>query len=504
MLNIANRTIKVDGYLLCAIVLVTLGVFSPVLWYDFVNLDDPVIVYSNHYIQSGLTADSIRWAFTSQYVSNWVPLTMISHMLDVQLFGMNPAGHHAVNLLLHAASSAVLFLFLNKATKAPLRSAAAAFLFALHPMQVESVAWVAERKDVLSAFFWMLTLYAYTHYAESRGTARYLTVLILFMLGLLSKPMVVTLPVVLLLLDWWPLGRFTSRRCGIFSAPQNTLMLFIEKIPFFFLSACLSVITYLVKQGAGEIVTDFTLPERVARASVLYFKYIYKTVLPSRLAVFYPSSELPPSLAMAMAAIFALLLITGWLLLVRQRYPFLITGWLWYVLTLLPVIGLIQSGACTFADRYAYLPLVGLSILVVWGGGAFAETWGGRQKIGGAVIAGTFVTMITITSIQLTHWKNSYTLLTHAVEVTENNWLALNNLGLLHLENGKIDEAIWYFNESVNANPSYVLALVNLGALYAQKNQLEQAVNVLNRAVHLDPGNQKAHMILRVLLNSRP
>jgi hypothetical protein len=248
MLNTSTPINKIDVYLLTALALITVAVFSPVLGHDFVNLDDPVIVYSNPNIQSGLTFDAIRWAFTSAYVSNWVPLTMLSHMLDVQIFGLNPAGHHFVNVLFHVASTLLLFLVLRTATAEPWNSAAVAFLFALHPLNVESVAWVAERKDVLSAFFWMLTLSVYVFYAKKPGLARYLAVLFLFSMGLLSKPMVVTLPAVMLLLDWWPLGRLEQSEAGK-EFHSAFLRLVGEKIPFFLLSVCVSAVTFLVKQA---------------------------------------------------------------------------------------------------------------------------------------------------------------------------------------------------------------------------------------------------------------
>ena len=295
MPNIKINTKKLDIYLPFAVALITLAVFSPILRHDFVHFDDPEIVYSNPNIRSGVTLDAVRWAFTESYESNWIPLSWMSHMLDVQLFGMNPAGHHFVNVLFHAASSVFLFLFFKRATNARLRSAAVAFLFALHPLHVESVAWAAERKDVLSAFFWMLTMYAYVLYVEKPGRAGYLTVLGVFFLGLLSKPMVVTLPVVMLLLDWWPLGRFASEAAGKHTSPPACrLKLFVEKVPFFVLSAGSGIITFLVQQSAGEIVTDYTVPERASRALIAYAEYVYKMIWPGKLAVFYPFLEAPP------------------------------------------------------------------------------------------------------------------------------------------------------------------------------------------------------------------
>lgn len=490
---------KIDFYLVCTLILITVAVFSPALWHEFVNLDDSVMVYENPYIRSGVTIEAIRWAFASEYVSNWVPLTMISHMLDVQLFGMNPIGHHAVNVLFHVASSVVLFLFLRRATSSPLKSAAVTFLFALHPLQVESVAWVAERKDVLSTFFWMLTLYFYAVYCSKAGIARYLVVLVFFTLGLLSKPMNVTLPVILLLLDWWPLCRYESDIGGSGSFMSRFTGFFVEKIPLFVLSACLSVITYFVKQKQGEIVTDYSFMERVGRAFISYIEYIYKTLWPTKLAVYYPDSGNFPPAIFVVSMILVFLLITIFVIIARKRSPYLITGWAWYVVALLPVIGLIQSGACVFADRYTYIPIIGLFVMIVWGGTQLMESWKTRQEILISVLLVVFAGVITITSLQLKHWKNSFTLLSHAVEVTENNWLALNNLGQAYLKIGRVDDAVWYFTEAITAKPSYVTALVNLAALYEVKNEQLKAREVLLRALQIEPGNEKARLLLSLL-----
>lgn len=488
---------KVNIWLPAAIVLITLAVFSPVLRHDFVNLDDPVIVYANPHIQSGVTFEAIRWAFTSGYESNWIPLSWISHMMDIQLFGLEPAWHHLVNVLLHVASSVLLFLFLKRATGTPLRSAVVAVLFALHPLHVESVAWVAERKDVLSAFFWMLTVYAYIYYTEKPVLSRYLSVLGLFLLGLLSKPMVVTLPVVLLLLDWWPLGRFVSAATGdsglLSTSPAR---LFAEKVPFFVLSAGSSTITYLVQQSAGEIVTGLTFLEKASRACISYVEYIYKMIWPVKLAVFYPFVESPPSNAMVLFSVFALVLVTGVAFWKRRRYPFLITGWLWYVVALLPVIGLVHIGQHSIADRYSYIPLIGLFVFIVWGSASFMRKWPVDDVVWGIVLAAALAVMIALTSTQLRYWKNTVTLLTHAIEVTENNWLALNNLGLAYFNTGRVDEALWLFSEAVKAKPSYVRALLNLGAAYSMKNDFAAAKYAFIRVLQFEPENEKAHLSL--------
>ncbi|MFZ4855036.1 MAG: glycosyltransferase family 39 protein [Desulfuromonadaceae bacterium] len=356
-----------DSYLPYAIALVTLAVFSPVLWHEFVNFDDSIIIYANPHIKSGVTFDGLYWAFSSVYETNWIPLTWISHMLDVQMFGMHAGGHHLISVLFHAANSVLLFLFLNRATRAPYQSAAVAFLFALHPLHVQSVAWAAERKDVLSAFFWLLTLYAYLGYHEKRSLVRYVIVVMLFCLGLLSKPMLVTLPVVLLLLDWWPLGRYAGATDGSAIPARTVIRLLVEKIPFFLLSAGTALITILAQHNSGGIVTDYTLLERLSRVDVSYVEYLEKTFWPGRLSVFYPFLGTPPSSLLVAGSLLALLLILMTVVLSRKRYPFLVTGWLWYVITLLPVIGLIQVGDHSIADRYTYIPLIGIFVMMVWG-----------------------------------------------------------------------------------------------------------------------------------------
>ncbi|HIJ96081.1 MAG TPA: tetratricopeptide repeat protein [Desulfuromonadales bacterium] len=494
---------KLDSYLLGAIALVTLAVFSPVLWHEFVNFDDSIIIYANPHIKSGVTFNSLYWAFTTVYETNWIPLTWISHMLDVQMFGMHAAGHHLTSVLFHVTNSVLLFLFFNKATRAPYRSAAVAFLFALHPLHVQSVAWAAERKDVLSAFFWLLTLNAYLGYSEKRSMARYVTVILLFCLGLLSKPMIVTLPAVLLLIDWWPLGRYTDAPDGSVIPARTVVSLFLEKIPFFLLSAGTALITVLAQRNSGGIVTDYTFLERLSRIDVSYIEYLEKTFWPGRLSVFYPFVGTPPSSLLVAGSLLALLLILMTVVLSRKRYPFLVTGWLWYVVTLLPVIGLIQVGDHSIADRYTYLPLIGIFVMMVWGVSQLAEGWRLPRNVLGITSALLLAGMICVTSLEISHWKNSFTLLSHAVEVTEKNWLALNNLGQAYLNVGRVDDALWCFSEAVKAKPSSVLALVNLGALYVFKQEYDRARLVLSQALNYEPNNEKAKLLLAVMAQQK-
>lgn len=501
MVNIFMPKVKtsiknLEKWLLPVILLTTMSVFFPLLWCDFINFDDPPLITQNPYVQSGLTLDGIHWAFTTGYVANWIPLSWISHMLDVQLFGMNPAGHHLVNVLFHVAATAFLFLFLKKTTSAPWQSAAVALLFALHPLHVESVAWVAERKDVLSAFFWMLTMYAYCIYAEKPGIVRYVAVVVVFALGLLAKPMLVTLPIILLLLDWWPLGRLSSQVV----APRAMLFrLTVEKIPFLLLSVCSSVITFMVQDAAGTVSQGYTALARAGRVCVSYMTYLYMIVWPVDLAVIYPFSRYPPTKFIVMASILALLLITILALLLRKRCPFLITGWGWYLVSLLPVIGLIQIGQHSVADRYTYIPLIGVFVIVAWGVPLLVEKMHVSRSVLTIFAVVGVMLMIVLTSIQLTYWKNSFTLFDHAVKVTTDNWVAHNNLGLVYQADGNLDQAISQFKKSIKAKPSYALAYLNLGVVHRLRNESTQALEAFKWAVMFEPGNQEARLGLALV-----
>jgi len=493
------RTNKYSNYIPFIIILVTFSVFSPVLGDNFINLDDDIFVYANPHLNGGLTPDFFYWAFTTDYAANWAPLTWILHMLNVQFFGMNPCGHHFVNLFLHVGSSFVLYLFLLRATAAPFKSASVAFLFALHPLHVESVAWVAEAKDVLSAFFWMITLYGYKRYTDEPSFFRYSAVLVSFALGLMSKSMVVTLPIVLLLLDWWPFNRFDDVAAGITGKIRHTCKLFVEKLPFFSLSAIVCMITYSAHVNTGDLVTEHPLVERVSRSCISYIEYIEKIIWPSKVAVFYPYIETPPARELVLVSFLILLLVSGAIIYFRKQVPFMIMGWFWFLITLLPVIGLIQVGDYEIADRYTYIPSIGLFIAIIWGISSFLERWQRRRYLVCIMSVSVLCALVTATTISLGYWKNSFTLLAHASEVTEKNWLALNNLGKAYLDSGKIDEAIWCFNEAVRAKPTYTLAMVNLAALYLSKQQYESAQPLIIRALRLDPLNEKARLLLRLL-----
>jgi Flp pilus assembly protein TadD len=449
-----------------ALVALTAFAFWPVLGNGFVNLDDETYVTRNPWVQRGLTAESLRWAWTTGYAANWHPLTWMSHMLDEELWGGEPRGHHLTSLVLHAVNALLLFWVLERMTGDRGRSSVVAALFAVHPLHVESVAWVAERKDVLSTTFWMLALLAYAGYVRRGGTLRYLVVAALLALGLAAKPMLVTLPIVLLLLDPWPLRR---------ECPH-----FWEKVPLLGIAAASAVATFLV-QRAGEAVRtteQYPLAARLANAVVTYATYLAKTVWPVDLAVFYPhrGSDLP---VWQVAASLALLAIsTAFVVWQRDRRPWLFTGWLWYVVTCLPVIGIVQVGGQAMADRYTYVPLVGVFMMLAWSVPDRVTTRfrGGARAVLPATAAAVILVLALLTRAQAARWRDSETLFRHALRVSEGNAKAHNHLGASLAEQGRLDEAIAEYEEALRLSPRYDEAHNNLGVALAAAGRHAEAV----------------------------
>ncbi|NIQ87873.1 MAG: hypothetical protein GWN93_01765, partial [Deltaproteobacteria bacterium] len=405
-------------------------------------------------VHKGLTRESFIWAFTTTDEANWHPLTWLSHMVDCQLYGLNPAGHHLTNVLLHSASTVLLFLILLGMTGSRWRSALVAALFALHPLHVESVAWVAERKDVLSTLFWMLTLWAYLAYTKRPERKRYLLIIVAFTLGLMAKPMLVTLPFVLLLLDYWPLKRIElgQSASGLPAANQPSTIaekpgaqafrLLLEKTPLFVLTAASSVVTFVVQKSEGAVgaLEVYPLKIRVANALVSYVSYIIKMIWPQNLAVFYPHPGQSLPMWQAVAAGILLVLISIAVIRAGRRQPYLPVGWLWYLGTLVPVIGLVQVGAQAMADRYTYVPLIGLFIMAAWGVPELMKKWHHRRVALVVSAALVLFALMTCARLQLRHWKNSIALLSHAHAVTAKSYLVHNNLGSALNELGKYDE----------------------------------------------------------------
>ncbi len=488
------------------LILATLVVFWQVRNHEFLTFDDNEYITDNPHVRPGLTLSGVIWTFTTAHASNWHPLTWLSHMLDCGLYGLNPGGHHVTNLLLHIANTLLLFLVLRRMTGAIWESGFVAALFALHPLHVESVVWVAERKDVLSTFFWMLTMWAYIRYSERPAFSRYLLVLLPFVLGLLSKSMLVTLPFIMLLLDFWPLGRFQFGQWGgdrrlhahrlVNPDPQRSsvLHLVLEKAPFFALSAASSFLTFFAQQMGGTVksLEFFPLETRIANAFMSYIRYIGKMIWPQHLAVLYPYPDRFPIWEVVGAA---LLLVSVSALVIRafRRRPYLLVGWLWYLGTLVPVIGLVQVGMQAMADRYTYVPLVGLFIVVAWGFPGLLKEWGYRRIVlatsGGLLV----LILMVLTWLQVQRWQNNITLYHHALDVTTNNFLIHNKLGNVLFRQGRIDEAMPHYTEALRINPNFVEAYNNIGNAWVYHGDVQHAIDYYRKALSQAPDYADAH-----------
>ena len=476
--------------------------FGHTLHHEFVNYDDGPYVYSNAKIINGLTPGNLAWAFTHVHAANWHPLTTISHMLDCQLYGLQPWGHHLSNILLHTAAVILLFLALWRLTEDLWASAFVAALFAIHPLRVESVAWVAERKDVLSGVFFMLTLLAYARYARSDRffPGRYATVLVLFALGLMCKPTLVTVPFVLLLLDYWPLGRTPSSSpvaASLRGARQRRaatwLQLLLEKIPFFVLSAASCVITILAQKAAMAPIREIRLQERLANAVVAYVEYLGQTIYPAHLAVLYPYPEGGPSVVEVTFSLLLLLIVSVVLFLWRKNFPFALTGWLWFIGMLVPMIGIVQVGSQPIADRYTYLPQIGLYILATWGAMELINNWQHKREV--LTVASLLVigALVTRSYFQTLYWQNSEVLWRHTIDVNPNNYIAQNNLAGTLEEKGQFNEAIAHYREAVQLNPNVARVQNNLGYALLQGGRVEEGIDHLQDALRIDPTYSEAY-----------
>ncbi len=474
-------------------------VFGQTLRHDFVNYDDPRYVYQNPKITSGLNIASIVWAFTHIHSENWHPLTTITHMVDCQLYGLKAGGHHFSNVLLHTIGVVLLFVVLQQMTGALWRSAFVAALFAIHPLHVESVAWVAERKDVLSGVFFMVTLLAYVHYSRAPSIGRYLTVALAFALGLMSKPMLVTVPFVLLLLDYWPLCRIRGQRSDV-RGQKKVLTLILEKVPLIVLSAVSSVVTFLAQRGAVGWTEQLPVLARINNAVVTYVVYMWQMLWPVKLAVFYlhPENRLP--LWEIILALAILIAATAAAFVLRKKGPYLVTGWLWYLGMLVPVIGLVQVGWQGHADRYTYLPQIGLYVLLTWTVTDLTAPWRRQREILSASAAVIISLLSWRAWIQTSYWRDSETLFTHALAVTSNNDVAENNLGIVFLRKGNLDEAISLLQAAVDLRPENSPAHENLAKALLQKGQVADALVHYRKLVELQPDNIEVHNIVGTVL----
>jgi protein O-mannosyl-transferase len=504
---------------------VTLLLYSPVGHHEFLTYDDPLYVTDNSHVRSGMNYENIIWAWTALDLSNWHPVTWLSHMIDCMIFGLNPGGHHLVSVLFHCANVLLLFWILEMGTGAFIPSAFVAAVFGVHPLNLESVAWVAERKNVLSTFFFLLSILAYFQYVRSPDWKGYSKVTILFVLGLMSKPMAVTLPCVLLLLDYWPLGRWGERelesrtggktsgtrkvsnrdkphlRGTEFGSRRSWLVL--EKFPLLLLSGLSSVITVKASERAGDLrsLKELGLYSRMFNAAVSYVEYIGKLVWPTNLAVFYPPREHLSTGVWLMA----LLLVVGISIGVfcgARRFPYLPMGWLWFLVTLLPVIGVVQAGNQAMADRYAYVPMIGFFVMITWGATTAGE-YLGLPSHWVAILGVSALTAFTVaTALQLTYWQNSYSLFRHTLQATnQNNYIAHGHLGVVSLRQGRIDEGIQHFTTALETNPgrdsiqrrTMVRDLVRLGNALEDKERLDEAVKRFQSALEIDPSDATAH-----------
>ncbi len=484
--------LRVELFVCLALAIAVTAVYWRATGYDFINLDDNLYVYDNPVVQGGLTGTGIAWAFTTYGDNYWSPATYLSHMLDVEMFGLNAGRHHRTNLIVHALNAILLFWFLRASTGSRWRSAAVAALFALHPLRVESVAWVAERKDLLAGLFWLATMLAWL-----RDRRCSFTVVALFALGLMAKPTVVTLPFALLLLDYWPLARFAE--ADLFSSRLKELAK--EKIPLFAMSAAVSIITYLGQSSVGALaeLSDIPFGTRLLNAVLSIGLYLKDTFWPLSLAVLYPYTK---DLPVAQVAAAAVLISTVTVLLAwkRARLPFAFSGWLWFLGTLVPVLGLVQAGSQSRADRFTYLPSIGLLILMVWtlhaviGGSAIGRRAGAALAL--AAVAG----MGVLSWRQVDYWSGSLKLYERSLAVTSNNAILHNNLGKALGDMGMAKEAAEHYREAVRIDPRYLQANNNLGSALAGQGKKEEALATFEAVVKLEPRYAQAHFNRGVLL----
>lgn len=483
-------------YIVVAILIAaSLAAFGRIAGNDFVNFDDPRLITENRHVQNGFNTESIKWALTDSHTEYWNPLTWLLIMLDWRLFGANASGHHLVSLFFHIGAMLFLFLFLNKVTKSLWPSAFTAAIFVLHPLRAESVAWASELKDVLSMFFGMAALYAYAFYSESSKYSRYFICLILFALSLMSKPMLVTFPLVLLLLDYWPLERWQKAFNG--TGYQSVRGLILEKVPFFCLTVGSSVVTLLAQHQAFEVLNIESLPlyKRIANMIVSYVAYLGKIFWPVDLAVLYPYDFSLPVWRVIISGII-LMSITLAVIYYIRKLPFLFVGWFWYLGTLIPVAGLVQVGAQAMADRYTYLPSIGIAIILSYSVALMVTHKIVRKEVVLVVASIVLTAIIILTWIQCSYWKDSIVLFHHTLRVTKNNYIVHNNLGTTLIRQGKLEESIKHTSEAIRLKPDYELAYFNRGTAYAGMGQLNHALKDFNESLRLNPRHVEA-------LNSR-
>ena len=499
-------------------------VFGQTLGHEFVNYDDDFYVYENPAVTRGLTLQGIIWAFTHVHCSNWHPLTWVSHMLDCQFYGLSPGGHHLTNILLHTATAILLFLILRQMTGALWRSAFVAAVFAIHPLRVESVAWVAERKDVLSGVFFMLTIGAYARYAQRRSRVEsssprsaasgsrepgaqavsaldYCLVLLFFALGLMCKPMLVTLPLVLLLLDYWPLGRVTGSEWRVTGKKKGKLStlnpqlstLLLEKLPLLGLAVASCAVTIFAQTKSILPFENMSLSLRVGNALISCVAYLGQMFWPSGLAVLYPFTAGGVGVSEVVLSLVLLAGISTGVFILRRRRPCFLTGWLWYLIMLAPVIGIVQVGAQARADRYTYLPQIGLYLLLTWAAADLCAGWRHRRVVLGGGSTIILMALIFCARAQTAYWRNSESLWTHTLACTSDNFIGHNNLGIALLKTGNVDEAMVHYQMALEINPDFAEAHNNLGNFLFQKGSVDEAMVHYQKALEINPDYAEAH-----------
>jgi len=464
-------------------------VFGQTLRFPFINYDDDIHVYAQPEITAGITWHGVAWAFRHSHTDYWHPVDFLSHMLDCQLYGLWAGGHHLTNVLLHAVVAVLLFLVLRRMTGALWRSAFVAAVFAIHPLRVESVAWIAERKDILHGLFLVLTIGAYIRYARNLWSpTRYLAVMLLFALGLMSKPTLMPLPLVLLLLDFWPLKRFALPETPGAKRLPAFARLFAEKIPLLVLSVASCLEAAMGNRAAFVQNAHIPLSLKIANAAVSYVIYIRQMVFPAGLAVFYPFPAIGLPIWEVAVSVIILVFVTAGLFLVRRRHPYAITGWLWYLIMLLPMIGIVQAGKIAHADRYTYLPQIGLDIAVTWGVTDLCRRWRYRDELLGSLMAVAIAVLTICAYIQTSYWQNNETLWAHAISCTPRNSIALTKLGNAFEENGRLGEATAQYFQALKIDPGDTSANNNLGLVFQQQGRLEDAKALYQKVNGIDPG----------------
>jgi protein O-mannosyl-transferase len=493
MINILKKNI-VLVYCMLLVIGISIYVYSNVHTFDFINYDDNEYITENYALQQGITIDAIRWSFTAFHSNNWHPVTWISHLIDITIFGLNPSGHHVVNALFHIINVILLFILLYLMTGVVWPSLLAASLFAIHPTRAESVAWLAERKDVLSTFFMLLTIMSYTLYITYKGKHKYAKIiyyifsLILFALGLMSKPMLVTLPCLLILLDFWPLNRAKYF--------QKNIHLYLEKIPFFLLTIASSILTYMAQHSMGAVqsMNNFPLLLRFQNASIAILRYVGKLFWPHPLVVFYPYNP-DISILLWIISIFFIVTISIYFLFLYKKKPYLLVGWLWFLGTLVPVIGIVQVGTQAIADRYTYITFIGLFIIISWFIHDILKSNKNKNKIFALIIIVSLIILSPLSKRQVSYWKDPISLFEHQLKYETGTPLIINNLALSYSALGNLDKAIEYYNLALKINPTYFSVLNNLGSALSSKGDIDGSIRYYKKAIESEPNNRSIYRI---------